>query len=106
MPTSPPSTRRLGLLRSILSESLADFFPYFWPVMEPTRAMLPSVAIDAFCAAGQAVADGRIKRLAVSTCPGTSKSLFWAVAFPAFLLLRTGGRARTMVGSYSWGFAT
>lgn len=104
---NPANTERvrLALLRSILSESLAEFFAYFWPAMEPTRAMLPSIALDAMCAAGQAVADGRIKRLAVSTCPGTAKSLFWAVAFPAFLLLRTHGRARTMVGSYSWGFA-
>lgn len=92
--------------RELLSRSFAAFIRYFWHVVEPTRAMLPSIAMDAMTAAAQAVADGRIKRLAVATCPGTSKSVEWAVMFPAWLELRSHGRARIMVGSYSWGFAT
>jgi len=90
---------------SLCVDSLRFFFERAWSVVEPTRDLLPSVAIDAFCAAGQAVADGRLKRLGVETCPGTSKSLFWAVIFPAWLLLRTDGRARVMAGSYAHAFA-
>lgn len=97
---------KLELLRSVCAESLQAHLKYAWPVIDPTRALLPSIALDAFCAAGQAVADGRIKRLAVSTCPGTSKSIFWGIAFPSWLLHRYRGQPRIMVGSYSWDFAT
>jgi predicted phage terminase large subunit-like protein len=92
--------------RALYKRSVRHFLHACWPTVEPTRALMPSVALDAMCAAGQAVADGRIKRLAVSTCPGTSKSIFWAVVFPAFLLARQHGQSRIMVGSYSWAFAT
>lgn len=90
---------------SLCVDSLAFFAERAWSVVEPTRAFLPSIAWEAFCAAGQAVADGRLKRLGVETCPGTGKSLFWAVIFPAYLLLRQRGRARVMAGSYSHDFA-
>ena len=104
-----PSDRRrarLGLLRSVVTESFRDYMDFAWPLIDPTRPMVPSVAIDGTCAALQAVADGRIKRLAISTCPGTSKSVVGAIGFPSWLLLRTRGRARVMVGSYAWDFAT
>lgn len=90
---------------SLCVDSLAFFAERAWLVAEPTRALMASVAWDAFCAAGQAVGDGRLKRLGVETCPGTGKSLFWAVIFPAWLLLREHGRARVMAGSYSHDFA-
>lgn len=96
---------RRAIEASLCVDSLAFFFERAWAIVEPTRGLLPSVAIDAFCAAGQAVADGRIRRLGVGTCPGTSKSLFWAVIFPAWLLLRTHGEARVMAGSYAHTFA-
>lgn len=96
---------RLALRRKLARESFADFVRMVWPAIEPTRPMLPSIAIDALCAALQAVAEGRIKRIAIALPPGVSKSLIGAVAFPAWLLLRSGGRARAMVGSYSWSFA-
>lgn len=98
-------SQRLAIESSLCVDSLAFFFERAWPIVEPTRALLPSVATDAFCAAGQAVADGRLRRLGVETCPGTSKSLFWAVIFPAWLELRTRGRARIMAGSYAHAFA-
>ncbi len=81
------------------------FLEYVWPVIEPTRALQPSVAIDGVCAALQAVADGRIRRLAIEQPPGTSKSKAAAVAFPAYLELKTDGAARVMCGSYSSAFA-
>lgn len=97
---------RLGLLRSIVTESFRDFAEYFWQDVESTRAWMPSIAADGYCAALQAVADGRIRRLAASMPPGVGKSLFGVVLFPAFQLARTEGRARIMAGSYSWSFAT
>jgi predicted phage terminase large subunit-like protein len=94
------------LERALCRASFVDFVRGAWPLLEPTRALLPSVALDAVCAALQAVAEGRVKRLAIATCPGTSKSLIGVVAFPAWLLLRTNGAARIMCGSYSWDFAS
>lgn len=93
------------LARSLCVDSFQDFVRAAWSTIEPTRALLPSVALNALCAALQAVAEGRIRRLAIACPPGVSKSLIGAVAFPAWLLLRTGGRARIMCGSYSWTFA-
>lgn len=87
------------------SESFLEFMTAAWSTIEPTRALLPSVALVAICMALQAVAEGRIKRLAIACPPGVSKSLAGAVGFPAWLLLRTNGTARIMVGSYSWSFA-
>lgn len=97
---------KLELLRSVCAQSVRAYLKYAWPTIDPTRALLPSVALDGMCAAGQAVADGRIKRLAVSTCPGTSKSIFWGIAYPSWLLFKYRGTPRIMVGSYSWDFAT
>ena len=57
-------------------------------------------------AALQAVAEGRIKRLIIESPPGIGKSKLGPVAFPAWMLLRTGGRARIMAGSYAAGFAS
>ena len=102
-PTRSPSIDRIRRARA--ARSFRAFVEIVWPAIEPTRALMPSVAIDAMCAALQAVAEGRIRRLGIVTCPGTSKSLVAAVAFPAWLLLRNGGRERIMVGSYSWDFA-
>lgn len=96
---------RARIEASLCVDSLAFFAERSWSIVEPTRAYLPSIAWEAFCAAGQAVAAGRLKRLGVETCPGTGKSLFWAVVFPAWLLLRSHGRSRVMAGSYSHSFA-
>lgn len=95
----------LDLLRSVCADSFADFVRNGWHVIEPTRPLLPSVAFDAVCAGLQAVADGLIKRLVITMPPGVGKSKLAAVAFPAYMLLRTLGKARVMVGSYSFGFA-
>lgn len=108
--TFPPSIETLRgsartLLASVCVESFAAFFRRAWHVIDPTRPLMPSVAVDAVCAALQAVAEGRIKRLAISMPPGTGKSKLVAVAFPAWMLLRSIGRARIMVGSYSFDFA-
>lgn len=91
---------------NVCRASFADFVGSAWPLIEPTRALLPSVAMDGICAALQAVAERRIRRLAIACPPGVSKSLLAAVAFPAWLLLRSSGSARIMTGSYAWDLAS
>ncbi len=98
--------QRLALIRSLCCQSFRFFFDYFWAEIEPTREQMPSVAVDGVCAALQAVADGRIKRLVVEMPPGVGKSKICSVAFPAWMLLRTGGQARVMAGSYTQTFAS
>jgi predicted phage terminase large subunit-like protein len=100
-----PSAATLAFTRALCARSFHAFVERAWPTIEPTRELLPSVAVDALCAALEAVAAGRIRRLAVACPPGVSKSLVAAVAFPAWLLLRSRGAARVMAGSYAWDLA-
>lgn len=102
-----PSPRRLQqqAYRELLRLSFRDFWDAFWPKIEPTREQMPSVAVDGITAGLQAVADGRIKRLAIECPPGVGKSKLGPVAFPAWMLYRTRGRARVMAGSYTQPFA-
>lgn len=88
-----------------IRRSFRMFWDLFWPLIEPTREQLPSVAVDGITTALQAVADGRIRRLAIECPPGVGKSKIGPVAFPAWMLLRTHGRARVMAGSYTQPFA-
>lgn len=89
----------------IARRSFKWFVSHVWSTIEPTRALVPSIALDAITAALQAVADGRIKRLAIACPPGVSKSLAGTVAFPAYLELKSDGSARIMCGTYSHAFA-
>lgn len=92
--------------RSIAARRSFNWFNrYMWPVMEPTRKMVPSVAMNGITAALQAVADKRIRRLGIACPPGVSKSIAGTVSFPAYLQLKYGGQARVMCGSYSASFA-
>lgn len=97
--------RERRLINQKLKRSFRFFWDYFWPVIEPTREQMPSVAVDGITKALQAVAEGRIKRLAIECPPGVGKSKLGPVAFPAWMLLRSGGRARVMAGSYTQPFA-
>lgn len=102
---NPAVVRRLAEAE-LLKRSFRRFWDRFWHLIEPTREQMPSVAVDGICAALQAVADGRIRRLVIESPPGIGKSKLGPVAFPAYMLLRTGGRARIMAGSYAAGFAS
>lgn len=107
METAFTSPRRLQekAYRDLLRRSYRDFLSEFWHRIEPTRAQLPSVATDGITAALQAVADGRIRRLAIECPPGVGKSKTGPVGFPAWMLYRTRGRSRVMAGSYTQPFA-
>lgn len=102
--TNPAVIKRLAEAE-LLKRSFRRFFDRFWHLIEPTRPQQPSVAVDGITAALQAVADGRLKRLIIESPPGVGKSKIGPVAFPAYMLLKTGGRARIMAGSYSSTFA-
>lgn len=106
-----PSTDELDaregrLVTEQLKRSFRMFWDRFWPIIEPTREQMPSVAVEGVTAALQAVADGRIKRLVIELPPGVGKSKMGPVAFPAWMLLRTNGRSRVMAGSYTASFAS
>lgn len=83
-------------------DSLRDFTKRAWKVVDPTKDLKPSVALDAFIAAGTAFAAGRIRRLGVEASPGVAKSVFWSVILPAWMLLITKGKERVMAGGYAW----
>ena len=103
-PTRRP--RRAALARELCRRSFKAFVQRMWHVVEPSRDLLPSVAVDGICAALQATVDHGVTRLAISCPPGVSKSLLCSVLYPAWTLLRTDGKARIMCGSYSWDFST
>jgi predicted phage terminase large subunit-like protein len=95
------SARLEQLEREVCRRNLTRFVQRGWPFVEPTRALLPSIAFDAIIAALTAVAEGRIKRLGIVCPPGVSKSKLAGVLFPAWLLLRTNGTSRAITGSYA-----
>ena len=92
-------------LTELCRREFAFFVQTFWPVVEPNRPLMPSVAVDAICAVLQEAGE-RGGRWAISCPPGVGKSLLASVLFPAWLLLRSRGRVRLMSGSYSWDFAS
>lgn len=102
---------RLERTRRCLKRSFRAFVEYFWQDSGATYALLPSVAVDVICDALQATTTAPgdlhplVTRLAIACPPGVSKSIICAVLYPAWLLLRSEGNARVMVGSYSWSFA-
>lgn len=104
-PSTSPAVIRQRAHAERLRRSFRRFWDEFWPEIESTREQMHSYAVDGICAALQAVADGRIKRLAIECPPGVGKSKLGAVAFPAWMLYRTSGRARVMAGSYTQPFA-
>lgn len=89
----------------LLRRSYRDYTNALWHRIEPTRDQMPSVAVDGICAALQAVADGRIKRLVIECPPGVGKSKLGPVGFASWMLLRTYGQSRVMAGSYTQTFA-
>ena len=99
-------SRSLAVSRALCRRSFRAFVTRMWPVVEQTRDLLPSVAIDVICQALQATVDHGVNRLAIACPPGVSKSLLCSVLYPAWILLRTDGKARVMAGSYSWDFST
>lgn len=95
---------RAALRGELLRRSFRDFAVWAWPIVEPSRALLPSVAFEGITHALQRATDD-CSRWAVACPPGVSKSLLASVIYPAWLLLRTNGKARIMCAGYSWELA-
>lgn len=96
---------QLAARRELARRSFRWFATEAFPLIPPIAELLPSKAFDAITTALQAVADGRITRLGIECPPGVSKSVLGAVAFPAYLSLKTDGKESVMCGSYSQNFA-
>lgn len=94
-----------GARRELARRSFRWFVEHTWDAVPQTRPLEPSIAIDAVCAALQAVALRRIMRLVICQPPGSGKSILGAVEFPAWLFLISDGAERVMVGSYTHNFA-
>lgn len=71
--------------------SLAVFMRTFWHVVEPGRKLFWNWHLDAICQHLEAVSDGRIKDMAITIPPGTTKSRAAAVFWPAWAWLHNPG---------------
>ncbi len=65
--------------------SLMDFIRHHWEFVNPGETFVEGWAIEAICDHLEAVADGDIRRLVISVCPGFMKSLSLNVFWPAWL---------------------
>lgn len=75
----------LALDRADAEDSLWDYFRLMWKVLEPTRALAESRALEMMCEVMQAVGEGHIKKIILSVPPGTSKSTLVDVIFPTWV---------------------
>lgn len=69
-------------------KSYRTFFNRAWSTMEPGTYQLPARHIDAIAEHLQAVADGHIRKLAITIAPGHAKSTSVSQAFPAWVWTR------------------
>ena len=88
------------LLQKRSERSLHSFLKMVWPVLEPGRSFTDNWHIHAMCAALEAVAEGRIRRLILSVPYRTSKSTLVGVVFPVWCWLRHPA-TRFLTGSHS-----
>lgn len=80
-----PTDARLRLARPEAERSLWRFVELMWPVLEPGTPLVGGWALRVMCEHLEAVADGRIRRLAVAVPPGMMKSKLFNVFFPAWM---------------------
>ena len=83
--------------------SFAHFAELFWPTIEPAP-LEPGWHMREVCKALQAVAEGRIMKLAISIPPRHSKSLLASVLWPAWLHTRDP-KIKLMAASHTLGLA-
>jgi predicted phage terminase large subunit-like protein len=113
MKNKPVSTAKLDLskvklpsleevmiaLDRIKCQSLAHFVKQSWAILEPSTELKWGWAMDAICEHLEAVADGRITRLAIAVPPGCSKSLITSVFFPCWLWGPKGKADKRIIGT-------
>lgn len=87
--TSNGDAYELELERSVYRESFDAFVSAAWPLLEPNgRPFVPNIASSAVIEHLQAVADGKITRLAIAVEPGIGKSTIASIAYPAWMWTR------------------
>lgn len=75
----------LALQAANAEESLRDFIPMVWHVIEPlSRPFVDGWSVGAICEHLEAVTNGEIKRLLINVPPGCMKSLTTDVLWPAW----------------------
>ncbi len=75
----------LDIERETFQFSFYEFVKAAWPTLEPGTPLIENWHLDAVCQHLEAVADGRITRLAISLPPGHNKSLLVGVFFNAWV---------------------
>lgn len=108
-----PMAERLRLLRSLRANRpplwmpLHEFARQVWPIIEPGIEFCDNWHLRLLSEKLTAVARGDIKRLLINVPPGTSKSLWVSVIWPAWIWGPFGVPARRIVAaSYSQAMAT
>ncbi|HEX4613591.1 MAG TPA: phage terminase large subunit [Urbifossiella sp.] len=85
--------------RLLATARFRHFAELCWPAVSADR-FVPGYHLDAICDHLQAVAEGKINRLAINVAVRHSKSLLCSVLFPAWLWTRAPS-ARVITASYS-----
>jgi predicted phage terminase large subunit-like protein len=80
---------------------LRHFVRYFWDTVEPNVPYVEGWALHAIFEHLEAVADGRITRLAINVAPGAMKSLACNVFFAAWLWACRDKHKRVLAFSYA-----
>lgn len=77
--TALPSRRAVQV--ALARRSLAEFFRYSWPIIEPATPLIWNWHLEAICDHTQALLEGRIpsRNLAITVPPGSSKSTIVSV---------------------------
>ena len=77
--------RSLDVLTQIdAEESLRDYIPAVWKVIEPATPLVKGWCLDAICDHLEAVTRGELKRLVMNVPPGCMKSLTTEVLWPSW----------------------
>lgn len=71
--------------------SLLEFMKMAWPIMEPTRPLVDGFHVQAICEHLQACHNRQIRKLLINISPGSAKSLFTCVGFPAWVWAKDPG---------------
>ena len=99
------SREELRLERSIMADSLAEFFRGCWHVIEPGKPLTWGWHLDAIAEHLEAVTANQIQRLLIAIPPRMTKSSLVAVAWQPWAWIRQPS-LRFMFGSYSRELAT
>lgn len=91
-----------AIQRELLKRSFADFVRHFFPIVTGAP-FTPNVATDAIIASLQAIADGRITRLAIAVPPGCGKTTLLAL-YSSWRLARNFGH-RSIHASHAFDLA-